>query len=245
MIRGEPHTLEIWGDFGCFSRPEFKTERFSYPCPTPSAARGIFDAIYSKGYNRDTKVSEFYWQITKIDLLNLPSYIALRRNEVSQKVKSNRTISQWMIDPEKVEPLFADECRQQRQTMALRSPRFRIHAHIVPRPKFANQIKSLDSQFMRRAMHGKVFMQPCMGMREFPTFFKYITQSTIVYEPDPVSYNQDLGYMLYDVFDLRKVNTPHAKPFVSIFKAEILKGTLLIPPYESPEVLKPEVDHAE
>lgn len=245
MRRGEPHTLEIWGDFACFSRPEFKTERFSYPCPTPSAARGIFDAIYCKGYNRETKVSEFYWQVNTIELLSIPSYIALRRNEVSQKVKSERTISQWMKNPEKAEPLFADECRQQRQTMALRYPRFRINAHIVPRPKFENQIKSFDSQFVRRAVHGKVFMQPCMGMREFPAFFNYIPQKELKNEPDPVSHDQDLGFMLYDVFDLRKVNPPTAKPFVSVFKAEIKNGTLVVPPFESPEVLKPEVNHAE
>jgi len=81
-----------------------------------------------------------------------------------------------------------------------------------------------------RAEHGKVFMQPCMGMREFPAFFRYIPQKELKNEPDPVSYNQDLGFMLYDVFDLRKVNPPTAKPFVSVFKAEITNGTLVVPP---------------
>ena len=45
-----PHMQEIlvWGDFACYSRPELKVERFSYPLPPPSAARGVFEAIYAK-----------------------------------------------------------------------------------------------------------------------------------------------------------------------------------------------------
>ena len=135
MRRGKTHVLKTWGDFGCFSRPELKTERFSYPCPTPSAARGIFDSIYCKAYDRCTKTAQFYWQIEMIELLNYPSYIALRRNEVSHTVASNRTINQWMTNPEKISPIIADDdkCRQPRQTMALRNPLFRIHAHVVAR----------------------------------------------------------------------------------------------------------------
>src|SRR5690554_5162966 len=68
------HMLDVRGDFACFARPELAVERYSYPCPTPSAARGIFEAIYFK--------PQFRWQVTQIELLSPPSYIALRRNEV-------------------------------------------------------------------------------------------------------------------------------------------------------------------
>ena len=77
-----PHVLEVWGDFACFSRPDLKVERYSYPLPTPSAARGVFEAIYFK--------PEFYWQVTRIETLTPPSYIALRRNEVKDKASVPR-----------------------------------------------------------------------------------------------------------------------------------------------------------
>ena len=85
------HTLEVWGDLACFTRPEMKVERFSYPVITPSAARGIFDAIYWDG-KREQRGKEsvmrpyFYWQVTRIEVLEPPRYIALRRNEVKDRV---------------------------------------------------------------------------------------------------------------------------------------------------------------
>lgn len=244
MRRGKTHVLKIWGDFGCFSRPELKTERFSYPCPTPSAARGVFDSIYCKAYNRHTKVAEFYWQIEKIELLSYPSYIALRRNEVSDTVAADLTIKKWMRDPERIQPIIADDknCRQQRQTMALRNPSFRIHAYIVARPEFEALITGFDRQFERRATQGKFFAMPCMGCREFPAFFEYIAD--VRKEISPIGLNQDLGFMLYDVFDLRRVNNEFSKPFVSVFKAVIEKGILDIPDFYDQKVLKPEVFHA-
>ena len=243
MKRGKTHVLKIWGDFGCFSQPALKTERFSYPCPTPSAARGVFDSIYCKAYNQHTKTSQFYWQIEKIELLSHPSYISLRRNEVSQTVAADSTVKKWMQDPEKFKPIIADDKnRQQRQTMALRNPTFRIYAHIVTRPGFDNSITAFEKQFKRRATQGKFFTMPNMGCREFPAFFEYITD--VAQEPMPVEFNQNLGFMLYDVFDLRKVNDQFSKPFVSVFRAEIDNGVLDVPDYDDDRVLKPEVSHA-
>ena len=244
MKRGKTHVLKIWGDFGCFSRPELKTERFSYPWPTPSAARGVFDSIYCKAYDRRTKTAQFYWQVEKIELLSYPSYIALRRNEVSHTVAADKTIRQWMRNPEKTKPIIADDkaCRQQRQTMALRNPIFRIHGHIVARPGFEKSITAFDRQFERRAISGKFFSMPNMGCREFPAFFEFIVD--VGKEAPPVEYNQDLGFMLYDIFDLRRANNEFAKPFVSVFKAEIENGQLQVPDYCDQKVLKPEVSHA-
>lgn len=238
MKRGKTHILRIWGDYACFSRPELKTERFSYPCPTPSAARGIFDSIYCKAYNRRTKISQFYWQIEKIELLNPPSYIALKRNEVSSTVASERTINQWMSNPDKFTPILADENRQQRQTMALREPHFRIHGYIVPRNGFEKKIKSFDQQFERRASKGKFFTMPNMGCREFPAFFEYICN--VENSGAPCNINQDIGFMLYDVFDLSLPNSEFGKPSVSIFRAKIKEGLLQVPVFNSSAVLKPE-----
>lgn len=242
--RGKTHVLKIWGDFGCFSRPELKTERFSYPCPTPSATRGIFDSIYCKAYDRWTKTGQFYWQVEKIELLSYPSYIALRRNEVSHTVAADRTINQWMQNQEQISPIIADDksCRQQRQTMALRNPMFRIHAHIVARPGFEKSMTGFDSQFKRRATQGKFFTMPSMGCREFPAFFEYVDD--LGKDSPPVEFSQNLGFMLYDVFDLGHVNNEFSKPFVSVFKAEIENGILSIPDFFDRKVLKPEVSHA-
>ena len=133
-MRGNTHCLEVWGELACFTRPEMKVERSSYPIITPSAARGIFDAIYFKSHYG------FYWQIERVEMLNSPHYIALRRNEVKDKTPSHITIGQWMTGKKSVEPLWADanrnelgtdqKGRTQRQTMALKDVRYRIYAHM-------------------------------------------------------------------------------------------------------------------
>lgn len=91
------HTLEVWGDLACFTRPEMKVERFSYPVMTPSAARGIFDAIYWDG-RRDGPLMRpyFHWQVTRIEILEFPRYIALRRNEVKDRVPATAVLNKWM-----------------------------------------------------------------------------------------------------------------------------------------------------
>lgn len=233
------HVLELWGDFACFSRPEMKVERYSYPCPTPSAARGVYEAIYFK--------PQFYWQISRVELLAPPSYIALRRNEVKDKVNAS-AVKKWMSGKAPVEPLWADadkgllgtdqKGRTQRQTMALRNPRFRITACIVPRLGHQSQRKAFDAQFARRASQGKCFHQPAFGCREFVAFFRYV--DSLDGEPEPARYTQDLGWMLYDVFDLRRTNGQSTPPFVSVFHARVEHGVLDIPPFESDLVRKPE-----
>ena len=104
------HTLEVWGDLACFTRPELKVERFSYPVITPSAARGIFDAIYWDGKREQQGRASvmrpyFYWQITRIEVLEMPRYIALRRNEVKDKAPADRTIKAWLSYEQKLEAM--------------------------------------------------------------------------------------------------------------------------------------------
>lgn len=239
MTIGPLHILEVWGDFACFTRPEMKVERYSYPCPTPSAARGIYEAIYFK--------PQFYWQVTRIEILCLPSLIALRRNEVKDKANV-AAIQKWMTGKAPVEPIWADadksllgtdmKGRTQRQTMALRNPRFRLSATLVPRPGHESQQRAFDEQFVRRASQGKCFQQPCLGCREFVAFFRYVESPEN--EPAPYPFSQDLGLMLYDVFDLRKTHDAHARPLISLFRARVINGVLDVPPFESDEVLKPE-----
>ena len=242
------HTLEVWGDFACFTRPEMKVERFSYPVITPSAARGIFDAIYWDGI-REKQGKEtvmrpyFHWQVTRIEVLELPRYIALRRNEVKGRVPGAATLNRWMSGREQVEPLWADgndenTGRTQRQTMALKNVRYRLTAKIVPKSGFAHDYGKFCSQFERRAKHGKCFQQPYFGCREFPAYFEYIESSDANAHP-PAALDQHLGFMLYDVFDLRKeIVNANDKPFITLFDAHIRNCALEVPPFDSVEVKK-------
>ncbi len=234
-----PHVLEVWGDFACFTRPEMKVERYSYPCPTPSAARGVYEAIYFK--------PQFYWQVTRIEMLSPPSLIALRRNEVKDKLNPS-AVQKWMTGKATAEPLWADgdasllgtdaKGRTQRQTIALRRPRFRLSAVVVPRPGYESQQRAYDEQFVRRASQGKCFQQPYLGARECVAFFRYVESPGN--EPAPCDFTQDLGLMLYDVFDLRRTNDAHVRPFISLFRARVVNGVLDVPTFESEDVLKPE-----
>lgn len=252
------HTLEVWGDLACFTRPEMKVERFSYPVITPSAARGIFDAIYWDG-RRDGQIMRpyFHWQVKRIEVMQLPRYIALRRNEVKDTAPAERTIKTWMEGREPPEPIWADagedffrkegskkgdgnKGRTQRQTMALKNVRYRITAQIVPKSGFANDYGKFNSQFERRAKHGKCFQQPYLGCREFPAFFEYV-ESLNADALLPVALDQHLGFMLYDVFDLRKESVRDGdKPFITLFDAYVRGGVLEVPSFDSLAVKKPE-----
>lgn len=239
MPRGKTHCLEVWGELACFTRPEMKVERYSYPVITPSAARGIFDAIYWK------KSHGFYWQLERVEILAPPRYLALRRNEVKDKAPPERTIKAWRDGREHPEPLWADgstddlgtdqKGRTQRQTMALKNVHYRLHAHIRARIDEAN-IQALDAQFVRRASQGKCFYQPFFGCREFPAFFKLVDAESL--SPPPIELDLDLGYMLYDVFDLGQANDANARPAISVFHAQIRGGALQVPPYEDDAVKK-------
>jgi len=236
--------LEVWGEFACFSRPELKVERFSYPVITPSAARAIYDAIYCKP-------SEFRWQVTRIEICGPPRYVALRRNEVKDKAPV-KTIGDWMSGKREPEPLWADgdrdllgndmKGRTQRQTMALKDVRYRLHAHVSPWPGFEDRLQAFEAQFRRRAAKGKCIYQPYFGCREFPAYFELV-------EPDAppaqtVALDADLGLMLYDVFDLSRPGTNQSKPSISLFRAKVENGVLVVPEYGSPEVIKSLEVHA-
>jgi CRISPR-associated protein Cas5d len=242
------HTLEVWGDLACFTRPEMKVERFSYPVITPSAARGIFDAIYWDGI-REKRGKEnvmrpyFHWQVKRIEVMQLSRYIALRRNEVKGCVPGTATLNKWMSGKEQPEPLWADgndesTGRTQRQTMALKDVRYRITAQIIPKSGFAHDYGKFNSLFERRAKQGKCFQQPYFGCREFPAFFEYVESQSADVQP-PVALDQHLGFMLYDVFDLRKEAVSYSdKPFITLFDAHVRNGVLEVPPFDSVAVKK-------
>lgn len=238
-------TLDVRGEFACFSRPELSVERFSYPCPTPSAARGVFDAIF-------LKPEQFHWQIEKIEILHPVSYIALRRNEVKEtislgtKTEPLKHVATWMVGKQVPEPILADadkgmtgtdeKGRTQRQTMALRDVRYRLHARIRPWPGRERDLPSLEGQFRRRAAHGKCFTQPYLGQREFVAYFRLAEECPD--QPNPVPFDEDIGWMLYDVFDLSRPGSSSDGPSISVFRARIQQGVLDVPACGDAQVRK-------
>ena len=209
--------MEVWGDFACFSRPESKVERLTYPVMTPSAARGILSAVYSKP-------PEFYWQVKKIEVLHPIRYMSFKRNEVI-----NSKIGR------KPAPMLVEDDRTQRQTVVLKDVRYRITAEIKPQKDFRGTVNQLYEQAQRRIKGGKCFFQPSFGMREFVCYFGEPTDA------QPIPDTLDLGIMLYDVFDLHKYEvTPKAEPFVTVFEAKLENGVLDVPDFDSELVLKPE-----
>jgi CRISPR-associated protein Cas5d len=207
--------LEVWGDFACFSRPESKVERLSYPVMTPSAARGILSAVYSKPV-------EFYWQVKKIEVLRPIRYISFKRNEViNSKIGT------------KPKPILVEDTREtgaehrtQRQSVVLKDVRYRITAEIIKRDSFRGSLEQLYEQAQRRINSGKCFYQPCYF--DNPGDLK------------PIEESLDLGIMLYDVFDLHKFEvTKKAEPYISLFHAKMENGVIEIPEFDSELVLKP------
>lgn len=214
----EEIVIEAWGDFACFTNAATKVERMTYPFPTPSAARGILSAIYSKPV-------EFFWQVNRIEVLNPIRYISFKRNEVKSTL--------GMKDGAGI-PIITDDDRTQRQTVALQDVRYRIAASIVPRAAYRDRIKQLYEQALRRIRGGKTFMQPSFGLREFIAYFEESDGTR-----KPIGDSLDGGIMLYDIFDLHDCSvSKKARSRLSLYHAEMKRGVIEVPPYDSPLVMK-------
>lgn len=208
--------LEVWGDFALFSEPAAKVERLSYPFMTPSAARGLLSSIYAKPV-------EFLWQINRIEVLRPIQYISFKRNEVKCTVSDK--------------PVFTDEERTQRQSVALKDVRYRISASILPRPAYVGRETQLYEQAIRRIKTGKCYMQPSLGLREFVAYFELYDPA--VHTDRPIEDSMDAGLMVYDVYDLHDYAVRKKSKFqLSLFHAVMEHGVVQIPPYDSPAVRK-------
>lgn len=191
--------LKVWGDYALFTRPETKGERCSYEVPTPSAARGILEAIHWKPAIR--------WIVTKIHVLNPVRFDSVRRNEVSEKGPCVRTMRQAVFSGAPL-ALGVEDARQQRASLILRDVAYVLEARFELTGKAGpedNEGKHLNI-FNRRAAMGQCFHRPCLGCREFPAFFEPVSGDT------PASAlagdaPRDLGIMLYDI-DFGRGMTP-------------------------------------
>lgn len=179
------------GPFACFTRPETKVERVSYPAMTPSAARGCLEAVVWK--------PQFRWKVLTIRVLRPIQFVSVRRNEIQDAI-SVSDVKRWMEDPTSYKPYFADfqtlrlegfkevrGNRAQRHTLALRDVAYAIEAEPVltglantPRrkpvcedePEGPDTVQKYVVMFNRRVQKGQCFQQPYLGLREFVADFR-------------------------------------------------------------------------
>ncbi len=214
--RSETFYTRVRGPLACFTRPEFKVERVSYEVMTPSAARGVLEAVHWKPAIR--------WVITGIRVLAPIQFFSFRRNEVNSRVSVRNALQAMKGEP--LANYFADEDRAQRNTVALRDVDYIVEAHFVKGAKWHdndNFAKHAET-FTRRLEKGQTFHQPYLGCREFAACVAPALSSW----PDtlpPEQRDKDLGLMLHDL-----EFSPRVRPH--FFHAKLKEGLLEVPPFD-------------
>lgn len=204
-----PVAMKVWGDFACFTRPEMKVERVSYPVMTPSAARGVLEAVFWK--------PEFTWRVEEIWVLNEIQYFSILRNEVNSR-QSDRSARDWA---QRGGGYVAAEDRAQRHTLALRDVAYVIQAQPAPKGGGVDAAKYRD-QFRRRLARGQCHARPFLGCREFAAWFGPMEERE---EPAPIS--GSLGRVLLDLH-FAPDRSGEATP--EFFEAKLEQGVLRVPP---------------
>ncbi len=202
--------VRVWGDWACFTRPEMKVERVSYPLMTPSAARGVLEAIFWK--------PQFTWRVERIEVLKAIRYQSILRNEVRSRA-NERTARRWARQGG---GYAAEMDRTQRHTLALRDVAYVIHAQADVNPCVGDDPAKFRDQFRRRVARGRCFAQPYLGCREFAAGFA---------APDgrerPIDRTEDLGLML---LDLEYQGDGSGRGTPRFFNARLEGGVLNVPP---------------
>lgn len=202
--------VRVWGEFACFTRPELRTERVSYPVITPSAARGVLEAILWK--------PEMRWRVTQIDVLRRGHFVVVKRNELGRapstaemRAAVSGTGGQFSVDVTK-------DVRQQRASMLLRDVAYVIHAEPVVRNE-RDDLRKYLGMFERRLAKGQCVEQPFLGCREFVAFFGPADPGE-----EPLRWTEPFGLMLGAVD-----YPPKRKPEPRFFPAAIQSGIVTVP----------------
>ncbi len=207
--------LLVTGDWACFTRPEMKAERVSYDVITPSAARGILDAIHWK--------PAITWVIDRIHVLNEIRFQSFRRNEVGAKISAATAGRAMRAGSLAGLGLAVDDNRQQRAATLLRHVAYVVEAHFVLTGRAGGEDTEAKhlAMFNRRAAAGQCFHRPCLGTREFPADFTLLPPGTPVPPSGlpPDQRNRDLGWMLHDI-DFANGKTSR------FFRARLVEGVL-------------------
>lgn len=208
--------VRIQGALACFSRPEFSTERVSYELITPSAARGVLEAILWKPAIR--------WQVRRLALLKPVRWAQFRRNEVNSRVSTRNALSA-ATGGAPMPDFFADEDRAQRNTLALRDADYGIVAQFALTSKAGagDNLRKFEEMFERRLARGQQHFQPYLGCREFPAFVEPWDGSGVL-----VNEARDLGWMLHDI-DFGVQDGSEVANEARFFAAELRNGVVFIP----------------
>jgi len=200
-------TIRVWGDYACFTRPEMKVERVSYPVMTPSAARGVLEAIFWE--------PEIYYLIDSIQVIRRGRWFSFRRNEVISVISIDNAKT-WMKSPEKVSPIQAGGGAPdgtQRNMLALADVEYLVTAEVHLSDigkRRGHPLTTYRAEIERRAKNGKCFHRPYLGVREFAADFDLEADARAALERRSAELGknckslwpeEDLGLMLYDVFD--------------------------------------------
>ena len=217
MLDKETIRLKVTGDFACFTRPDLKVERMSYPCMTPSAARGILEAILWK--------KEFQWFIKRILILEPIKFASIKRNEIKKK-QGDKPIDITNMD-----------YRVQRNSIVLKDVSYIIEAsvyvdeNIIRKTKNSQHpitVKKYRTMFERRVQKGQCWHQPCLGTREFAANFSIPDE-----QDKPIDITYPIGSMLYDMFYDEKGN---ATPLY-FYDVAIVDGVLVCPEDKAKKML--------
>ena len=214
-------SVEVWGDYALFSRPEMKTERVSYDVMTPSAARGLLDSIL---FHPGMK-----WVVDRIHICAPIRFTNIRRNEVKDTISARKM--QTLMEKGGEAYLATPESIQQRAAMVLRDVHYVIDAHfdMTMRASPTDNPGKFQEMMRRRVEKGQFYHEPCFGVREFPANFRPCTELPPC--PEELKGEKDLGWMLLDMDYSDKENiTPR------FFRAILRDGVLEVPPMYSKEV---------
>ena len=208
--------LHVWGAYACFTRPELKAERVSYDVITPSAARGILEAIHWKPAIR--------WVIDRIHVLKPIRFETLCRNETGGKIPVRAVAGAIRRRTTAALHVLVEDDRQQRATMLLRDVGYVIEAHFVLTAAAGThdtEAKHL-SMFSRRAARGQCFHRPYLGMRECVAEFAPVADAMPVSTLPGEQRDRDLGWMLHDI-DFVQGRAPR------FFRARLVRGVVAVP----------------
>lgn len=210
---GKGVKVRVWGNYALFSRPELKVERCSYDVMTPSAARGILEAVYWHPGMR--------WVIDKIHVVKPVQFTSVRRNEVKSKVLASSVLQNYNGADK---PLYISTKADivQRASLLLKDVEYVIEAHfeMTDRANETDNPGKFKDIIMRRLRRGECFHMPYFGCREFPANFCLCEEAEIRTAYDDVE-EKDLGFMLYDM-DYSDRN--HIQPM--FFRAVMKRGVL-------------------
>ena len=201
--------IEVWGDYACFSRPEMKSERVSYDVMTPSAARGLVEAIY---WHPGLKFT-----VDRIYVLSPIRFTNIRRNEVKATLLASAALSAAKGGTPPV--LYTTQEIQQRAAMVLQDVHYVIDCHFDLTDKAApcDNTGKFQDILRRRLAKGQCYHTPYFGCREFPASFREWPGGTI----PAIELTQDLGWMLYD---MDYSDTANIK--AQFFRARLDRGVL-------------------